>query len=41
MLHTDLDDRPRVDPRDIRDLAVGVGFLALLGVGLYINVLLG
>ena len=41
MLHTDVDDRPRVDPRDIRDLAGGLVFLALLGLGLYINVLAG
>ena len=41
MLHTDAEHRPSVDPRDIRELAGGLAFLALLGLGLYVNVLLG
>lgn len=39
MLHTELDrDSPAADPNDVRELIGGLFFLALLGLGLYINV---
>lgn len=37
MLRSDTGEKPRVDPQDVRDLIGGIVFLALLGLGLYVN----